>query len=63
MFPLVVGAVLGAPWVLSFAPVSWWWLGLVLVTALPWVALKTSRPWLAGLAFGWSAYGIGVSWL
>lgn len=63
MFPLVVGALLGAPWVLSFAPVSWWWLGLVLITALPYVALKTRRPWLTGLAFGWSAYGIGVSWL
>ena len=63
MFPFLVGALLGAPWVLSFAPMSLWWLGLSLVTLLPFVALKTGRPWLAGLAFGWAAYGLGVSWL
>ena len=63
MLSFVAGALLGAPWVLSFAPFSWWWLGLVLVIALPWLAIKARRPWLVGLAFGWSAYGIGVSWL
>lgn len=63
MFPFFVGAALGAPWVLSFAPVSLWWLGLVIVSALPFAALKTRRPWLVGLAFGWLAYGVGVSWL
>jgi apolipoprotein N-acyltransferase len=63
MLSFVVGAFLGAPWVLSFAPMSWWWLGLMLVTALPFLALKAGRPALVGLAFGWSAYGVGVSWL
>jgi apolipoprotein N-acyltransferase len=63
MFPFFVGAALGAPWVLSFAPVSWWWLGLIVIGILPFAALKTRRPWLVGLAFGWLAYGVGVSWL
>lgn len=63
MFALLVGAALGAPWVLSFAPMSLWWLGLVLVSVLPFWALRSGRPVLAGLAFGWSAYGVGVSWL
>lgn len=63
MFSFAVGALLGAPWVLSFAPTSWWWLGLVLITALPFAAGKTRSPVLAGLAFGWSAYAVGVSWL
>ncbi|MFN7506342.1 MAG: hypothetical protein ACK5Q1_12370, partial [Limnobacter sp.] len=30
---------------------------------LPFLAVKTSRPWLTGLTFGWAAYGFGVSWL
>jgi apolipoprotein N-acyltransferase len=63
MLALFTGAALGAPWVLAFAPLSLWWLGLALVTVLPFAALRTGRPWLAGLAFGWSAYGVGVSWL
>lgn len=63
MYSILAGALLGAPWVLSFAPISLWWLGLLLLAVLPFVALKTSRPWLTGLAFGWSAYGLGVSWL
>ena len=63
MLAFFVGAALGAPWVLSFAPMSLWWLGLLLVSVLPFVTLRTSRPILAGLAFGWSAYGVGVSWL
>ena len=63
MFPFFVGAALGAPWVLSFAPASWWWLGLIVISVLPFAALKTRRPWLVGLAFGWLAYGVGVSWL
>jgi len=63
MYSFLAGAFLGAPWVLSFAPLSLWWLGLVLLAVLPFVARKTSRPWLTGLAFGWSAYGFGVSWL
>lgn len=63
MFPFLVGAFLGAPWVLSFAPLSMWWLGLLLITALPFVALRVGKAWLVGLAFGWFAYGIGVSWL
>ncbi|MCR2746378.1 apolipoprotein N-acyltransferase [Limnobacter parvus] len=63
MFSFIVGALLGAPWVLSFAPTSLWWLGFALVTALPFVAAKTRRPVLVGLAFGWFAYGVGVSWL
>ena len=63
MHSLFAGALLGAPWVLSFAPLSLWWLGLLLLAVLPFVAQKSSRPWLTGLAFGWSAYGFGVSWL
>ena len=31
MFPFFVGAALGAPWVMSFAPMSLWWLGLTAV--------------------------------
>jgi apolipoprotein N-acyltransferase len=63
MYSFLVGALMGAPWVISFAPMAWWWFGLLLVTALPFVAQSAHRPWLCGLAFGWSAYGIGVSWL
>jgi apolipoprotein N-acyltransferase len=63
MYSFFAGALLGAPWALSFAPISLWWLGLLLLAVLPFVALKTRRPWLTGLAFGWSAYGVGVSWL
>lgn len=63
MLQLWVGAFLGASWVLSFAPVGWWWLGLGLVTCLPLVVGRSRRFWLAGLGFGWSAYGVGVSWL
>ena len=63
MLALFAGGALGAPWVLAFAPMSLWWLGLLLVSVLPFFALRTRRPVLAGLAFGWSAYGVGVSWL
>ena len=63
MYSFFAGALLGVPWVLSFAPHSLWWLGLLLLALLPFVARKTGKPWLVGLAFGWSAYGFGVSWL
>lgn len=63
MFPFFAGALLGAPWALAFAPMSWWWLGLILLTVLPFLATRMQRPWLTGLAFGWSAYAVGVSWL
>jgi apolipoprotein N-acyltransferase len=60
---LLIGALLGAPWVLSFAPKSWWWLGILLATLLPFLARRLHRPWVAGLGFGWAAYAVGVSWL
>ena len=61
-----LGALLGAPWVLSFAPLSQWWLGLALLAALSVLAVRVKsikQAFVLGLGFGWSAYGVGVSWL
>ncbi|HEX4856550.1 MAG TPA: hypothetical protein VFV28_07025, partial [Limnobacter sp.] len=63
MMSFLIGALLGAPWVLSFAPKGLWWLGLGLLSVLPFLLQKLKRPCLAGLGFGWAAYGVGVSWL
>ncbi len=69
--PLFLGALLGVPWVFAFSPFGHWWLGLLMLVALPTLAnrfLQASRRWSAsmfvcGLGFGWAAYGVGVSWL
>lgn len=63
---LVVGLLLGGPWALAFAPWSLWWLGLAQLLVLPMLGAKTrsvKQASMLGLGFGWSAYGLGVSWL
>lgn len=66
IFNFVLGALLGAPWVLAFAPLSHWYLGLaqlLLLFVFVQRASSTKHAALLGLGFGWSAYCVGVSWL
>ncbi|HEX4916489.1 MAG TPA: apolipoprotein N-acyltransferase [Limnobacter sp.] len=70
MRTFVLGAALGAPWLLAFAPRSWWWLGLSLACLLGvWVLHMARtrsdgrRAWFAGWGFGWAAFCVGVAWL
>ncbi|HEX4844224.1 MAG TPA: apolipoprotein N-acyltransferase [Limnobacter sp.] len=70
MRAFLLGGLLGAPWLLAFAPQSWWWLGLGLCCGLGLWVLRMARTqttwrdaWFAGWGFGWSAFCVGVAWL
>jgi apolipoprotein N-acyltransferase len=63
---LLLGLLMGAPWALAFAPWSLWWLGLTQLLMLPLLGAETrsvKQAAILGVGFGWSAYGLGVSWL
>lgn len=62
----LIGALLGAPWALAFAPLAHWYLGFAQLLVLLYLVGRTEQvrhAGMLGLGFGWSAYGLGVSWL
>ncbi|MBE7567167.1 apolipoprotein N-acyltransferase [Acidithiobacillus thiooxidans] len=67
-FPLrlLAALILGVLWPLAFAPFNAWFLAIILLFALFWLATTAERPRRAaalGYAFGFGAFCSGVSWI
>jgi len=60
-----VAFILGCSVPLAFAPVGWFWVGIVALSALLVLChgISTKRAWWRGYVFGLGMFGVGVSWV